>query len=159
LLQDLGRFDEAKRVYLDALNHHGKERHFSSIDRALTGYKTRRNMAVLALDTGDLAEAEQHWCEMVRSVPYYPQGWRGLSETMLRAGRFAELDALADHMSGIGELRIEGLLVRSRLAKARGLLQEARIALDRAIAERPDDWATLCERSRVLFDRRERKDG
>ena len=82
--QDQGRLDEARRAYLDVLNHHGEERHFSSVDRALTGYKTRQNLAVLALEMGDLAEAEQHWREVVRAVPYYRQGWRGLSETLLR---------------------------------------------------------------------------
>ena len=61
------------------LNHHREERHFSSVDRALTGYKTRQNLAVLALDMGDLAEAERHWREVVRTVPYYRQGWRGLA--------------------------------------------------------------------------------
>jgi hypothetical protein len=39
--QDQGRLDEARRAYLDVLNHRGEERHFSSVDRALTGYKTR----------------------------------------------------------------------------------------------------------------------
>src|ERR1700679_1378599 len=150
--QDQGRLDEARRAYLDVLNHHGEERHFSSVDRALTGYKTRQNLAVLALDMGDLADAEQHWREVVRAVPFYRHGWRGLSETLLRAGRFAELDSLAENLSSIPELRLEGLLIKSRSAKAQGTLPAARDALDCAVAERPDDWATLCERSRFLFE-------
>ena len=62
MLQELGRLDEARKAYLSVLNHHGEEqRHFTSVDRALTGYKTRQNLAVLALDAGDLVGAERHW--------------------------------------------------------------------------------------------------
>ena len=135
-LQDLGRHDEARRAYHDVLNHPGEERHFSSVDRALTGYKTRQNLAVLSLDIGDLAEAAQHWREVVRAVPYYRQGWRGVGETMLRAGRFDELDSLAENLLAVAELRVEGLLMKSRAAKVRGMLADARDALDRALAER-----------------------
>ena len=113
LLQDLGRYDEARRAYLDVLENRGEERHFTSVDRALTGYKTRQNMAVLALDTGQLAEAEQHSREVVRAVPRYRQGWR-VGETLLRMEQFAELDSLAESLSGDGEVRIEGLLMKSR---------------------------------------------
>ena len=80
------------------LNDRGEERHFSSVDRALTGYKTRQNLAVLALDTGNLAEAEQQWREVVRAVPYYRQGSHSMANTMLRGGRFAELDSLAENL-------------------------------------------------------------
>ena len=85
-------------------------------------------------------------------MPYYRQGWRGVGDTMLRAGRFAELDSLAENLLTVAELRVEGLLMKSRTAKARGMLGDARDALDRALAERPDDWATLCERSQFLFE-------
>ena len=44
----------------------------------------------------------------------------GLGETMLRAGRFAELDSLAENLSSVAELRVEGLLMKSRTAKAAG---------------------------------------
>jgi hypothetical protein len=46
LLQELGHPAEAERAYLDVLNNH-EERHFSSVDRALKGFKTRQNLAVL----------------------------------------------------------------------------------------------------------------
>ena len=125
---------------------------FTSVDRALTGYKTRQNMAVLALDTGQLAEAEQHWREVVRAVPRYRQGWRRLGETLLRMDRFAELDSLAESLSGDGEVRIEGLLMKSRSAEAQEALAVARDALDCALGERPDDWAALVGEESVLFE-------
>ena len=125
-------FDEARQAYLDVLNDGGDERHFSSVDRALTGFKARQNLAVVASDMGDLAEAERQWREVVREVPRYRQGWRGIGETMLRAGRFAELDLLAENLTTVAELRVEGLLIKSRAAKTQGALTAARDALDRA---------------------------
>ena len=51
-----------------------EERHFSSVDRGLTGFKARQNLAVLAGDMGDLAEAERQWREVVREVPCVSRG-------------------------------------------------------------------------------------
>ena len=153
LLQDLGRHDEAKRAYIDVMNHHGEERHFSSVDRALTGYKTRQNMAVLALDTGDLAEAEQHWREVIRAVPLYRQGWRGLSETLLRAGRFAELDALAENLSKDPELRTEGLPDQEPVGEGAGVARGGpRCARSGSSPSGPTTGRRSRERSRFLFE-------
>ena len=122
LLHELGHLHEARQAYLDVLNHGGDERHFSSVDRALTGFKARQNLAVVASDMGDLAEAERQWREVVREVPRYRQGWRGMGETMLRAGRFAELDSMAENLTTVAELRVEGMLIKSRAAKAQGAI-------------------------------------
>jgi tetratricopeptide (TPR) repeat protein len=130
----------------------GDERHFSSVDRALRGFKARQNLAVLANDMGDLAEAERQWREVVREVPRYRQGWRGLGETVLRGRRFAEAESLAEALLRDDGLRIEGLLMKSRAAQTQGRLAEARDALDRAIAERPDDAQTQRDRCQFLFD-------
>jgi O-antigen biosynthesis protein len=151
-LHELGHLHEARQAYLDVLNHDGDERHFSSVDRALTGFKARQNLAVVASDMGDLAEAERQWREVVREVPRYRQGWRGMGETMLRAGRFAELDSMAKNLTTVAELRVEGMLIKSRAAKAQGALAAARDALDRALAECPNDWAALCEASQFHFE-------
>ena len=151
LLHELGRLDEARNAYLDAMNQ-GDERHFSSVDRSLRGFKARQNLAVLANDMGDLAEAERQWREVVREVPRYRQGWRGLAETVLRGRRFAEAESLAEALLKDDGLRIEGLLMKSRAAQTQGRLAEVRDALDRAHAEHPDDAQTQRERCQFLFD-------
>ena len=81
LLQELGRPAEAERAYLDVLDNH-EERHFGSVDRALKGFKTRQNLAVLYTDMGKLAEAEGLWREVIREVPGYRAGWRGLGDAL-----------------------------------------------------------------------------
>ncbi len=53
LLHELGRLAEAKRAYLEVLGN-GEERHFTSVDRGLNGFKARQNLAVVASRDGRL---------------------------------------------------------------------------------------------------------
>jgi GT2 family glycosyltransferase/tetratricopeptide (TPR) repeat protein/2-polyprenyl-3-methyl-5-hydroxy-6-metoxy-1,4-benzoquinol methylase len=151
LLHELGRLHEARRAYLDALTMR-EERHFTSVVPSLSGFSARQNLAVVAADLGDLAEAERRWREVIREVPQHRVGWRGLAETMIRGGRLAEADAIAEGLLRDGALRIEGLLIKSRAAQRSGRLADARAALDRALAEQPDDLETLRGRCQFLFD-------
>jgi hypothetical protein len=59
LLHEVGRLDESRRAYLDVRSMR-EERHFASLDRALTGFKARQKLAVVADNLGDFAEAERH---------------------------------------------------------------------------------------------------
>jgi tetratricopeptide (TPR) repeat protein len=151
LLHELGRLDESRRAYLEVLSAR-EERHFASVDRALTGFKARQNLAVVAGDLGDFAEAERQWREVTLEAPKYRAGWRGLAETMIRCGRSAKADALAEGLLRDGTLRIEGLVIKGQTAVRSGRLADARDALDRAFAEQPDDVETLRGRCQFLFD-------
>ncbi|MFI5460727.1 MAG: tetratricopeptide repeat protein [Isosphaerales bacterium] len=151
VLNALGRLDEARQAYQGALTDR-EERHFASVDRALSGFKARHNLALVLADMGDLAEAERQWREVVREVSRYRPGWRGLGEILLRGGRFAEVEALAEALLSDGPLRIEGLLIKSRTALARKQFAEARDALDQAVAERPDDLETLRTRGQFFLE-------
>ncbi|MFI5461446.1 MAG: glycosyltransferase [Isosphaerales bacterium] len=151
VLHALGRLDEARQAYQGALTDR-EERHFASVDRALSGFKARHNLALVLADMGDLAEAERQWREVVREVPRYRPGWRGLGEILLRGGRFAEVEALAEALLSDGALRIEGLLMKSRTALAQKRFAEARADLDRAVAERPDDLETLRGRGQFFLE-------
>ena len=97
LMQELGRFAEARAAYLSVLSDPG-DRRFASVDRGLTGFIARRNLAVLATSMGDLAEAERQWREVVREAPRYRQGWRGLGETLIQEQRLAEAEKIADEL-------------------------------------------------------------
>jgi tetratricopeptide (TPR) repeat protein len=149
LLHDLGQWEEARRAYLAVLQPAG-ERHFTSVDRGLGGFKARQNLAVLAADRGDLAESERWWREVVREVPGYRPGWRGLGETLLGAGRLATAEALAEELKRDATLRIEGMLLEGRLALARGGTTEALAAVDRAVSECPTDAEALRQRRRLV---------
>jgi GT2 family glycosyltransferase/tetratricopeptide (TPR) repeat protein/2-polyprenyl-3-methyl-5-hydroxy-6-metoxy-1,4-benzoquinol methylase len=151
LLHDLGRLEEARRAYLGVLEGR-EERHFASVDRGLTGFKARQNLAVVATDMGDLTEAERQWREVVRETPRYRPGWRGLGETLIRLGRFDEGQALADQLINDELLRIEGILLKHRIALARNRLEEARVEIDRAAAAHPDDLEVQRARCQFLFE-------
>jgi len=150
LLHELGRLQEATQAYSAVLTN-GEERHFSSVDRALTGFKVHHNLAVVATDMGDLVAAEHEWREVVRAAPRYRQGWRGLGETLIRAGRFLDAETIAEELAGDEAIRTEGLLLKSRVAVAKGQFADARTALDSAVTENPDDLEVLRNRCQFLF--------
>jgi O-antigen biosynthesis protein len=151
LLHDLGRLAEARQAYLGVLETR-EERHLTSIDRGITGFKARQNLAVLAADVGDLAEAERQWREVVREAPRYRPGWRGLGDSLIRLGRTDEGQALADRLLSDQAIRIEGALLKHRIALTRGRIEEARLEIDRAATERPDDLEGLRARCQFLFE-------
>ena len=150
-MQELGRFAEARAAYLSVLNDPG-DRHFASVDRGLTGFKARQNLAVLATSMGDLAEAERQWREVVREAPRYRQGWRGLGETLIQEQRLADAEKIADELMKNAPVRAEGLLLKSRVALAQNRVDEARAALETACAEFPGDLAALRDRAQLLFE-------
>jgi tetratricopeptide (TPR) repeat protein len=151
LLHDLGRLAESARAYLDVLRG-GGERHFTSIDRGVTGYKARHNLAVVYTDMGELGEAERRWREVVREVPAYRHGWRGLGDCLLRQGRHGEAGELAARLAGDGRLRVEGLMLTARVAEARGDPTEARGAWGAATAAGPDDLDALRGSCQFCFE-------
>ena len=85
-------------------------------------------------------------------MPGYRPGWRGLGETLIRRGRFAEAEAVAAGLLDDGSHRVEGLLIKSRIAAAQGRVADATVELDRAVAEFPDDPETLSRRCQFLFE-------
>jgi tetratricopeptide (TPR) repeat protein len=70
LLHDLGRLEEAVAAHRDVLTGR-EERHFSSVDRGLAGFKARQNLAVAFGDMGRLDEAERQWRQVVSEMPHY----------------------------------------------------------------------------------------
>jgi tetratricopeptide (TPR) repeat protein len=111
-----------------------------------------RSSADKANSMDDLTEAERQWREVTREVPGYRAGWRGLGETLLRGGRLAEAQSLAQRLMEDRPVRIEGLLLRAQIAQRLGRPGEARAALDEAAAEEPDNVDALRARCQFLFD-------
>jgi tetratricopeptide (TPR) repeat protein len=151
LLHDLGRLDESVRAYLDVLANH-EERHFNSIDRDLTGFRTRHNLAVVYTSKGDLERAEEQWRQVTREVPHYRAGWRGLGEVLHRLGRLEEAHQVARQCLADPALRVEGRLLEGRLALARQDLAAAQAAIEQAVAEAPNDRAALQAWCHFLFE-------
>jgi len=152
ILHELGQLAEAAEAYRNVLAGRD-ERHFNSIDRGLTGYKARQNLAVVYTDMGDLVRAEAEWREVTRDAPSYRAGWRGLGDVLIRGGRQHTALSVAEHCIGDPALRVEGRLLRSRLAMASGDTAAAQAEIERAYAEDPTDRAALEARCQLLFER------
>ena len=119
ILYELKRLEEAAQAYRDVLVE-ADERHFSSVDRGLTGYKARQNLAVVFTEMGDLARAEREWRQVTREVPRYRAGWHGLGEVLIRSSRRREALSVAEQCIGEPGLKVVGHLLKSRLAMATG---------------------------------------
>jgi GT2 family glycosyltransferase/tetratricopeptide (TPR) repeat protein/2-polyprenyl-3-methyl-5-hydroxy-6-metoxy-1,4-benzoquinol methylase len=151
LLHEAGRLREAVQVYLDILQG-DEERHFSSVDRGIKGFKARHNLAIVYQDLGDLVRAEDQWRRVLDEMPRYRAGWHGLGDVLLRQGKQQEALTVAQGLVDQLGLRCEGLLLRSQAAVARGALDQAKADLKRAVEEFPNDpeaWEAWC---RFLFD-------
>ncbi len=151
-LRELGRLAEARDAYMALIDDRTTGAfQFSSFMFGMKGYLARQNLAVLLKAMGDLAGAERQWREVVREVPRYRVGWRELGETLVRLQRLAEADQLADELLTDAHVRVEGHLLKSRVALAKEQLAEARAALETALEEYPGDLGTLREGSNFFF--------
>lgn len=151
LLHDAGRLLEAAAVYEEILRG-GSERHFSSRDRALNGFKARHNLAIVYTDMGDLGKAEEQWRKVVEEVPTYRPGWRGLGQMLVQQGRIAEAAQLAETLSASPQLRCEGMLLAANAALAGNDPIAARADLQRAISAYPDDAEAWQAWTRFAFE-------
>jgi tetratricopeptide (TPR) repeat protein len=151
LFHEAGRLREAAEAYQRVLAG-GQGRYFTSIDRGLQGYKARQNLAAVYTDLGDWAGAEAEWRAVTGEVPFYQPGWRGLGETLMRQGKWAEASETAGHLAANSTLQAEGMLLAGRVAAARGQAGEAREAWETAAAANPADPEPLRQLGKMYFD-------
>lgn len=153
----LGRLREAESSYLSILNTE-EERHFTSIDRGLRGFKTRHNLARVYEEMGRVDDALEQWNLAVSDAPGYRMGWRGLIELLLRHGRWdaarGEAQRLIEEKAKTnGHLRSMGHLLLGQIEEsadnADGAREQYRLALEQFAddAEVENTWCRfLCER-------------
>jgi GT2 family glycosyltransferase/tetratricopeptide (TPR) repeat protein len=151
LLHQRGQHAEAAQTYRELFQVQ-EERHFQSVVAGLTGFLARHNLALVYRDMGDATREEEQWRLVVGEKPTYRPGWRGLGETLLRAGRHEEALGLANHLLGKSDLAVEGRILKSQVSTARGDLGAARRELEEAIEQWPDDLPVLQALCRVVFE-------
>lgn len=152
LLHELGCLEEASQAYIDVLNNR-EDRHFTSVDRGLNGFKARQNLALVYADLGDPVAAEHQWRLIVEEVPRYRQGWRGLGDVLLRQGKTQEAQQVAEFLSSQVEFQCEGLLMLGRVASACGDHDCAGRAFAEAVARHPDDLEARHALCQLLYER------
>jgi GT2 family glycosyltransferase/tetratricopeptide (TPR) repeat protein/2-polyprenyl-3-methyl-5-hydroxy-6-metoxy-1,4-benzoquinol methylase len=151
LLHDMGLLEEAVAAYHDVLDHR-EDRHFTSMDHGLAGFKARQNLALVYADLSRLDEAESQWRMVVSEAPTYRAGWRGLGETLVRRGSTKQAAAIARQMAGEPALRQEGFLLMSRITVASGSANEARNWLELALHENHDDLEAMRWACQFMFE-------
>ena len=148
----LGRLPEAVKAYRHALANRG-ERHFSSIDRGIVGFKARHNLALVFEDADSWLEAEEQWRLIVSEVPNYRDGWRGLADNLLKQRKFAAVQEVANHLASDRRLAAEAKRIKGQLCQVGGDWTAARRALDEAVRAEPDDLVLVRTRCQFLFER------
>jgi glycosyltransferase involved in cell wall biosynthesis/2-polyprenyl-3-methyl-5-hydroxy-6-metoxy-1,4-benzoquinol methylase len=151
LFHELGRLPESIAAYQSILANPGP-RHLTSMDPGMRGFKARQNLAIVFSDVGNWAAAEAQWRNVVREVPEYTPGWRGLGEALVRLGRHKEAEELKVKMAQQKGLEGEVHLLRSRIASARLNFKQARRELDAAVRACPDDLDLAKIRTQFLFE-------
>ncbi len=151
LLHESGRLREAAQTYEELLAAL-PERHFSSMDRGITGYKARQNLAIVYQDLSDWRRATEQWRRVVSDRPDYRAGWRGLVEALLHQGQCPEAEVVLEQLSDGGPVGAEKWLLRGQVAAARGDLGAARNAFEQAVANHAEDEAARQALCHFLFD-------
>jgi len=119
LAHEQGHWEVAVRYYQQVLRGH-EDRHFSSLDVGILGYKTRHNLAVAWSEQGRLDLAEIQWRAIVRERPNYRPAWRALGQNLLARQRWVSLELLVEQAELQPELADDALVLRGHWHWARG---------------------------------------
>ena len=149
VLHELGRLQESAEAYHRVLDEE-VDRHFTSVDPAVAGFKARHNLAVVYDELGRPHEAQTHWQLVLKECPDYPPSVKGLVDLLLRQSEMEEVDELSR------ELKIRstplGWYVAARLAEAGKQTDEALQQISQGRQQYPDSLDLLQEECRLLFE-------
>ena len=146
-----GRLNEAERTYLRVLEEQA-DRHFTSIDVGLCGYKTRHNLAVVYDDMAKHEQAEEQWRMIIKEMPTYITAWKCLGETLLKANKLEQVEQLAKTMIGQVETHIDGFILTAKLMERQGHPQQAIQLLENKLEQKPQELDVLRELCRLHFE-------
>lgn len=151
-----GRYGEAVSAYQAVINNRS-QRHFSSVDQSITGFKARHNLALVYEELEQWVDAEIQWRAVIKEAPEYRLGWRGLGQVLMRQQKLQQAEELASNLTaqsdGTSPLRCEGLLLAAKLAQLTGEEEPAGQFLNSARQEFPGDLEPLRELCQWLFER------
>jgi O-antigen biosynthesis protein len=151
LAQQEKRLQEAREGYVRLLRYQG-QRHFSSIDPGILGFKARYNLAAVLQEMGQTDRAEIQWRQILAEMPSYQLAWQGLVECLLRRGRYQTAAIEIEQILNSKDLRCTALLMRARISEARGNLEMAKADINLAVHDYPEQLDALHSLCRFLFD-------
>jgi GT2 family glycosyltransferase/tetratricopeptide (TPR) repeat protein/SAM-dependent methyltransferase len=150
------RLSQAAEAYRRVLKP-AAERHFTSVDSGISGFKARHNLALVYEDIGQFSAAEEQWRQVVAEAPSYRLGWRGLGEVLLRQQKWEAVAEVAHRLLGGKQLppllHMEGMMLQGHLAEAQGAIPEAGRFFQNAVERWPEDLDARHALCRFLFER------
>ena len=146
-----GRLYESEQTYLRIINE-TEERHFTSIDVGLTGYKSRHNLALVYDDQKEYARAEEQWRTVIEMDDTNNTAWRGLGETLLKAEKYEEAEKLILQMSKDKEMQSNSNFLMSRMFELQGKFDSAMQTLQTCMDGDSDNLEPLRALCRVAFE-------
>jgi len=153
LEHQLGRPQEAIAAYRRVLSNPA-ERHFSSIDAGLDGFKAQHNLAMVYEDTGDFESAASEWEQITQERPNYVAARRGLIDACFNLSNLAKLQAIQSEFQNQTDSSVAhlGFYCDGRISELRGDLDGALIAFDLADRRDAADTSALRQICRLLFE-------
>jgi tetratricopeptide (TPR) repeat protein/GT2 family glycosyltransferase len=152
LAHDASKLEVARDAYRQVLRN-GCERHFTSIDTGVLGYKARHNLALVYQDMGREDLAELQWRIALEDVPRFRPAWKLLGSSLVRQRKLISAELLAESMREHDQLALESHLVAAELCLARGSVSEARCILLDAHASQSKSTEALEALCRLEFER------
>jgi tetratricopeptide (TPR) repeat protein len=151
LAQQQHRLDEAERSYIRLLGLRG-DRHFSSMDPGILGFKTRHNLAAVYQEMSRPDLAELQWRRSTDEMPQYRVGWRGLVECLLQMRRCETAGVECERMLKDDSLRSTAIILRAQLDQLQGHIETAKQGILAATRDYPDEVEPREALCRLLFE-------
>ena len=150
LHHQVGKLDDAVSDYIAVLTP-SVERHFSSVDMGLTGFKSRHNLALVYEDQGRTKFAEREWTTILDERPTYYPAEIGLIECLLKQNEFEKADTLIRRMENRPECQVEVHRLAARLIELQGNYFPALQRLQQGINQIGKDPILLREQARLFY--------
>lgn len=113
LHHQFGNYKDAEKSYRSLLDCNS-ERHFSSTDRGIFGFKAKHNLAVVLADQREWKAAAAIWKEVTREEPHFLPGWRGLAEMYQHLKDDKGLTDLIEELEIHPELSVDEVLASAQ---------------------------------------------
>ncbi len=145
---ELGSLDEAAALYRAVLVP-ATNRHFSSMDMGISGFKARHNLAIVYEDQSRLDLAEQEWRAIIAEQPDYVPAQIGLVECLLRRNDVNEARPLVEALQSNPRTALDGCRMAARLAEVASGFIPAIDEIERGLRNWGDDPHLLRELARL----------
>jgi len=152
LAHRFGDLEAAEETYRATIANN-EDRHFSSVDVGITGFKAHHNLALVLVDRERLDLAELQWRLAIQDNAEFLEAWRGLVEVLMKQGKFTTAEIATEQMAEVEGAADAATALRAKVMCDRGDIKDAIVILKQQLNEDADSMEsleTLCEM--LFFD-------